>query len=383
MVVGVWAMVFFSAFMRGMMTDMVRQTTVNLTGHVQIQAPGYFDNPVIENRITDFATVAEVVKNTLPSGALATARLRTGALIRSSRGALGATLVGIVPGEEVGVSFVGSAKIEGEGLESNRNGVMVGRALAEKLETRIGHRIVIDAQNANGQIVSRAFKIVGIFRGQMEAVEKQFVFCNRADLQEMLGVGDNVSEFSIVLPDVNGADALAAELRKKLPDETHRVLTWGQMVSFMNAYIESMDMYALIWNLVVFVAMAFGLVNSILMAVFERVREFGLIRALGVTPLGVVGSVLVETTMLLILGLIAGCIVSEVTVLFLGRTGIDFSSFSDGSEYFGISRIIYPMSETADYVRACLTVVVLGIFVSLYPAIKAARITPVQAMLRH
>lgn len=382
-IVGVWAMVFFSAFMRGMMVDMVRQNTSNLTGHIQIQAPGYFENPVIENRITDFASVQKVVSEVVPEGAKWTARLRIGGMIRSSRGAFGASLVGIVPNEEIGVSFIGRAELEGEGLEAGENGILVGQALLEKLEARIGHRLVVDAQGSNGEIVSRAFKIVGVFHGQLEAVEKQFVFCKRAELQEMLGVGNDVSEFCVSLPDVGEADAVAEQIRAKLPSDQFRVLTWAEMVPFISAYLSSMDVYALIWNLVVFIAMAFGLVNSILMAVFERVREFGLIRALGVTPLGIVAGVLMETTMLLVIGLIAGCIFSEATILALARSGIDFSAFQSGSEYFGISRVIYPMTEAADYLRACVTVVVLGLLVSLYPAVKAARITPVQAMLRH
>lgn len=383
MIVGVWAMVFFSAFMRGMMTDMVRQNTSNLTGHIQVQAPGYFENPVIENRIRDFSRVREVVDELVPEDAHWSARLRVGAMVRSSRGAFGTTFVGIVPDEEAAVSFIGGAQLDGEGLGASANGILVGQALLERLEAKIGHRLVVDAQDSNGQIVSRAFKIVGVFRGQMEIVEKQFVFCNRAELQDMLGVGDDVSEFSVALADVNEADALSEHIRAKLPADEFTVLTWGQMVPFMNAYLDSMDVYALIWNLVVFIAMAFGLVNSVLMAVFERVREFGLIRALGVTPQGVIAGVLLETSMLLVLGLIAGCIVSEATILVLDRTGIDFSAFQDGSEYFGISRVIYPVSEIMDYLRACITVIVLGLLVSLYPAVKAARITPVQAMLRH
>lgn len=383
MVVGVWAMVFFSAFMRGMMTDMVRQNTSNLTGHIQVQAPGYFENPVIENRIGDFPAVERVVDELVPEDARWSARLRVGAMIRSSRGAFGASLVGIIPNDERGVSFIGEARIEGEGLNASENGILVGLALLDRLEAKIGHRLVVDAQDADGQIVSRAFRIVGVFRGQMEAVEKQFVFCNRGTLQEMLKVGDNVSEFSVVLPDVNESESLAGQIREQLPSGEYVVLSWSQMVPFMNAYLDSMDVYALIWNLVVFIAMAFGLVNSVLMAVFERVREFGLVRALGVTPRGIIAGVLIETSMLLVLGLIAGCVLSEATILVLAKTGIDFSAFQDGSEYFGISRIIYPVSEGLDYVRACFTVIVLGLLVSLYPAFKAARITPVQAMLRH
>lgn len=380
-IVGVWSMVFYSAFIRGLAGQMVRQNIANLTGDIQVQTPGFFDNPVLENLLPTAAPVIAVLPKLLPDGSRTTARLRIGAVLRSPHGAQGTTIVGIVPDEERGLSFIADALSEGALLPGDQpNGIVVGAALLKKLEARIGHRLVIDAQDASGQIESRAFQIVGVFRAPMEATEKQFVFCHRATLQTMLGLGSTVSEVSVALPDGTPPEPIAAALRARLPAEQFRVLTWRELVPFVGAYLDSMGVFSLIWNIIIFVAMGFGLVNTILMAVFERIREIGLVRALGVTPWGIVSGVLLETIFLLLLGLFAGSVAGGLTVAALEDSGVDFSAFSAGSEYFGMASVVFPRAEWIDYGRAAATVLGLGLIMSLYPAVKASRITPIQAM---
>lgn len=380
-IVGVWSMLFYSAFIRGLAGQMVRQNIGNLTGDLQIQAPGFFENPVLEHLLRSSEAVPAALADILPAGSRWTSRLRIGAVLRSPRGTYGATLVGIEPADERGLSFIAEAVTEGALLPENApNGIVVGAALLHRLEARLGHRLVIDAQDANGQIISQAFTIVGVFRTQVEATESQFAFCRRGLLQRTLGLGEAVSEWSVALPEATPPRPVAEALRARLPGTTFRVLTWRELVPFVGAYLDSMGIFSLIWNIIIFVAMGFGLVNTILMSVFERIREIGLVRALGVTPWGVVSGVLLETLMLLVLGLVLGGGAGAATVVALQGSGIDFSAFAAGSQYFGMAQVIFPRSELIDYVRAGATVVGLGTIISLYPAVKAARITPIQAM---
>jgi ABC-type lipoprotein release transport system permease subunit len=380
-IVGVWSMLFYSAFIRGLAGQMVRQNIANLTGDLQIQAPGFFENPVLENLLHTPAPARAALKEVLPAGSRTTSRLRIGGVLRSAHGAFGATIVGIDPVEEQGISFIADAVTEGALLPDDApNGIVIGAALLKRLEARLGHRLVIDAQDANGQIVSHAFTIVGVFRAQIEAMEKQLVFCPRGTLQNILGLGETVSEFSVILPEGVSPGSVADTLRARLPPESFHVLTWRELVPFVGAYLDSMGIFSLIWNIIIFVAMGFGLVNTILMAVFERIREFGLVRALGVTSFGVVSGVLIETALLLVLGMTAGGLVGASTIAALHDSGINFSAFAAGSEYFGMAQVIFPRSEPVDYVRASATVIGLGLIISLYPALKAARITPIQAM---
>jgi ABC-type antimicrobial peptide transport system permease subunit len=135
-----------------------------------------------------------------------------------------------------------------------------------------------------------------------------------------------------------------------------------------------------IWYLVVFVAMGFGIVNTTLMAVFERMREFGLLKALGMKPWWILRQVLTESTLLLVTGMIIGNILAAVCIFILARSGIDLSALAAGVEYAGMTRVIYPAIAIKDILSSNLIVFFLGLLVSAYPAVKAARFTPVEAL---
>ena len=148
----------------------------------------------------------------------------------------------------------------------------------------------------------------------------------------------------------------------------------------LKAYLNMTDGFLYIWYVVVFIAMGFGIVNTMLMAVYERMREFGVLKALGMQPGWIVKDVLAESFFLLLGGILIGNGVAFVTVWIFSRTGIDLSAFAAGAEYAGIAKIIYPALNLRDLVIANLMVFLLGMLISLYPAIRAARFTPVEAM---
>jgi ABC-type antimicrobial peptide transport system permease subunit len=129
--------------------------------------------------------------------------------------------------------------------------------------------------------------------------------------------------------------------------------------------------------------MGFGIVNTTLMAIFERMREFGLMKALGMKPLQIIKGVLIETFFLLLIGITLGNLAGFVSVAAIAKNGIDLSSLAAGVEMWGMPRILYPEIWIKDVTVACLVVLGLGLVVSLYPAVKASRFTPVEAMTKH
>ena len=214
----------------------------------------------------------------------------------------------------------------------------------------------------------------------MAATEKEFVFVTLPAAQQMLKIDKGISEISIILPDQQDNRRTASALKDEFFDDTYEINTWRELLPILNAYLKLSDGFMLIWYLVVFIAMGFGIVNTTLMAVFERMREFGLLKALGMKPWWIIREVLLESVLLLLMGMAIGNILSFLSISALSGSGIDLSSLAAGAEYVGISRILYPAIYVRDVVIANLVVFVLGLVVSTYPAAKAGRFTPVEAL---
>ncbi|MBN2514918.1 MAG: ABC transporter permease [Deltaproteobacteria bacterium] len=380
-VIGVWSMIFLGALMRGMTDQMVRNGISTLTGHIQVHHKGYRNDPVIENSMPDPRVVESAIKKKLPSDVWWSSRVRVNAIVSNARHTAGITFVGINPSQEAKISFIGTAVTEGRYLKDNDTyGIIVGKALMDKFGTKLGRKMLVMSQDTDKEIASRAFRIVGIFRAEMEATEKQFVFVTMQAAQRMLKMKNRISEISLVLPDPKDVDAMAASLRAVLPAVDYEVQTWRELLPFVTAYLNVYDGFIFIWFIVVFIAMGFGIVNTTLMAVFERIREFGLLKALGMKPWWIIKEVLTESFFLLVIGMFIGNTLSLLSVFALSEVGIDLSALAAGSEYFGISRVIYPAVHLYDVIMANLVVFVLGLLVSVYPAVKAARFTPIEAL---
>ena len=380
-VIGVWSMVFLGALMRGVVRGMIHNGINTLTGHVQIHQVDYPEDPSVAYRIQGVERIKAAIAGELPPHSSLSCRVRVNAAVSNARHNGGVTLVGIDPQDEARVSFIGSSIIEGRYLNpADGDGILIGRALAERFETRLGRKLILMAQDTTGQIASRAFRIRGIFRAEMESTEKTFVFVTRSAAQKMLGLDDAVSEIAIVLPADDQAAAVARRLQKLFAGRDIVVTTWRQALPLLNSYLELYNNFILIWFVVIFVAMGFGIVNTTLMAVFERMREFGLLKALGMRPRRIVRGILTESFFILVCGMALGDVLGLTSCWIFSIKGIDLSALAQGVEFAGMSRVIFPVVTARDLLNANLVVLGLGLLVSCYPAIRAARFTPVEAM---
>ncbi len=380
-IIGVWSMIFLGALMRGIADQMVRNGIATLTGHIQVHHKGYRNDPAIENSMAEPQAVETALNKLLPPGAQWTSRVRVNAIASNARHSSGVTLVGINPHREGKISFIGQAITQGRYLiPDDKYGIVVGKALVDKFETKLGRKLVLMSQDTGREIASRAFRIVGIFRAEKEATEKQFAFVTMPVAQQMLKLKKSISEVSIILPVNQEADQVATALRTALPSSDYEVQSWQELLPLVTAVLKMYDGFIFLWFLVVFIAMGFGIVNTTLMAVFERMREFGLLKALGMKPWWIIREVLTESFFLLILAMVIGNSLGFLSVFALSGTGIDLSSLAAGLEFVGMSRVIYPIIQGKDVIMANVVVFILGLLVSMYPAVKASKFTPVEAM---
>jgi ABC-type lipoprotein release transport system permease subunit len=382
-IIGVWSMIFLTAFMRGMVVDMIDNGIATLTGDIKIVLHKFRSDPSLENRIRQPATLVSSVREHLPKGSRISTRVVVNAVAQNARHSSGVILAGINPKMEGGVSFIGSGVHAGEMIQQgDPAGILIGKALLDTFETKIGNKLILMSENTEHEIASRAFRIVGIYRAKLESTEKRYVFVSKAAAQEMLGIRSAISEISIVLQSHEQAGPVADKIAAAIDTDTYAVSTWKQLLPMLQAYIDIYDGFILLWYLVVFIAMAFGIINTTLMAVFERMWEFGLLKALGLRPWRILRSVLIESCIILLIGALAGNILAIAVLSIIGLNGIDLSAFATGFEYAGMSSIIYPEIFISDVILANVMVICLGLVVSAYPASRAARITPVQAMAR-
>ena len=387
-VVGIISMIVLSAFGRGMMEGMVKNSIDNLVGHIKIQNPQYRIDPAIDNRIEGTKTIAATLDELIPKNSRLVTRLRLDGVLSTSREHAGVMIVGIESKAEKGVSFIGRPLFQGKQLDpEDTHGLLIGQGLLERLGLEIGKKVVVLSQDVDGEGQSRAFRIRGSYRTELRDTEKRYIFINLGAFQEMVRAPDSATEMAITLglDDTYQTDEIATLVQKingRLEGETLEAVGWRQMLPAIAAYIDMFDIYMLIWFVVVFIAMGFGLANTVLMAVYERMREFGLQRALGMRSSGIVKTVMIEVLLLLLIGMAAADILSFLLVEVVFKSGIDLGSFGAGIEMWGISRVIHPVLDIGDIIMANGVVAVLGLLVGLYPALQATKFTPIETM-RH
>ena len=379
-VVGVWGMIFMIAVMRGMVDGMLLDGIRSLPGHVQIHNPSFRDDPTINNLLPTPNNNLAAALNDL--GVVAwSARVRVPAVIMSERNSRGVTLIGIDPAAEAPLSFVADDMAEGRFLEGVEDvGLILGRRLVDRLGTEVGKRVVVMTQDPDNEIADRGFRIVGVYEAQVASTEESYAFVGRGTLQSMLGIGDQVSEIAVLGADYRDVEALYQRIDAAVGDGAE-VLPWYELNRYLSSMLGVMDGFVLVWIVVIFLALSFGLVNTLIMAVFERVREIGLMMALGMKPAIILGQIIVESLILLGIGLLIGDILAWATVQPL-RGGIDLSGVSDGMEMMGVGNVLTPSLRASDVVLATVVVLVLGIFASLFPAVCASRYHPVEAITK-
>lgn len=378
--IGAWAMIFMTALTRGMVDQMIADGISVIPGHVQIHDPDYLDDPSVNNRVA--LGDAELDARFADAGFAGWAsRVRVPAIVTSERESRGITLLGIDPAAERSFSFVDYEAVDGRFLEGpDDKGVVLGVKLADTLETRVGKRVVLMSQDPDNDIADRGFRVVGLFHAEMEATEESFAFIGKRTAQKLLRIGDDVTEVVFIGDDYRDVEPVYEKVAG-LVDDSVRVSRWTEVDTYLGTMMGMMDGFMLIWVIVIFLALSFGLVNTLVMAVFERIREIGLMLALGMKPAMILGQIIIESMMLLGVGLLIGDVLAWASIKPL-ESGIDISVVAKGMEMMGASSVLYPSFDIDDVILANVVVMVLGFLASLSPAWRASRYEPVEAITK-
>ncbi|PQA85964.1 ABC transporter permease [Hyphococcus luteus] len=376
--VGLWSILVFAVLLEAWSASSRDTTQKMMTGEGQIHAAGYLDDPTIANRMAPLeGALADILKSDAVKAYAE--RVRVAAIMQSEYRTLPITLTGVAPAKERAVSVLPDKVSKGRYLENAEDdGIVIGRNLASRLKTRVGKRVVVLVQDTKGELAERAFKVVGVYAASQQ-IEDEFVFTGLDPAQKLIGAGSGISEIVFDSSDAEALPSLVDKLRAAAP--ALDVQSWETLKPLAYAVSTFFNEFIMMWLGVMFAMMAIGIVNTQLMAVFERTREFGLFQALGMRPRLVLMEVALESTMLIGIGVVIGAAFAVLSVMaFPG--GLDLGFLGRGAELVGAGRVLYLSIDISDFVRYSFIIWALGVCASLWPAWRAAHVSPVMAMAR-
>ena len=379
---GILGYVFLLGFFDGFYEGMIDNSTRYITGHIQIERPGFRRDLAPELAIENPGELLGELRRA--PGVVATApRVQAQALASTAAKSEGIVLVGIDPAAERGVTFIDRTLVEGKALAPGaEREVMIGRRLAEKLRLKLGEKMVVMAQSAKGELGTAAYRVSGIFATESTNFDGAFVFVTLSAAQSLLALDSRVSTINLRLDDRARTDAVVQQLRAGLGSRL-AAAPWQELLPQLDEMVKAFRVFTNILLALLLLVVATAIMNTVFMAVAERTREFGVMIALGTSPAAMLRMVVYETVVLLLLASLVGYGIGIALVLYFGRTGIDLSGFFQGySAIPGLTGIVYPELMRASVIPPGIVLLIAGMLVSLYPAAKAARLDPSPA-IRH
>lgn len=377
-IVGVNAILMIDGLTNGMIFQMLFNQISSNIAHVQVHKKGFSDNKVVQQYIPDENLVETVLKNNSSVRAYSKRVIAYG-LLSSASNSTGVYVNGIIPAEEKKVSQIYNLISEGNYLTGNSHEAVIGESLAEKLDVGIGDKVVVMSNTPDGDIGADLFRITGLFKTAYSEFDKTQIYISLPDAQNLLDVKDKVYEFAVITDNYKNANKTRDEIAAKLTDQ-YEVLSYEDLLPFI---ILQMDLYGesmFIVNLIVGLALIFGIINSMLMAVFERINEFGVLMSIGMKNSRLFLMILTEALILGIFGTLIGVGSGILLNIPISDYGIDLSLFAAGLESFGVGAVIYPVLSIENVLITLIMLPFISVLGAVYPAYKAIKLEPVYAI---
>jgi ABC-type lipoprotein release transport system permease subunit len=377
---GIAALTFLSAMDDGWMQQIKTNFALTVTGHIQIHAEGFEDSRKLAQHIKNPEQVIAAISDIAGLQAV-TRRVRVSGLASSAGYNAGALIYGVEPESEKQMSRLATFVSTGSWLpDDDERAAVLGDGLADKLNIGMGDKLVLMAAVPGGDIASEVFRVRGLVHSGVMDVDGLIVVIPLATAQHWLGLNDAVTDIVIRAKSFEQVTPLAAMLKSALAGQGLEVLRWSDIDPMAQQWADFADAYTWIVLAIVIVVVLAEVLNTMLMSMHERVREFGLMSALGVSPAQVFAMVVWETVILVLIGGVAGFVVGGGLSLWYGEQGIDLSQFAIAFSFMYMDPVVHPLLQ-ADSVFRILGAALFGaIIAGLIPAWKASRLEPASAL---
>ncbi len=379
--VGLAALIFGDGLVVGMKAAMIRQLTESFMGEGQIHARGYRENNEVETTVRQLSAVTEKLRQDLRVASFSP-RVLSLAMIASTANNRSIQLVGINPGEEKPMSQIDDAIVEGSYFDGQSvYDIVLGAQLAADLEVGVGSRIVVTVAEAHsGDLSQELFRVSGIYRFGSREMDAAAAFIRINKAQTMLAVGEDVHQIALKFTDPSIAQNSDHPIWAEYSRNGNEALGWPQLMPQMAATFKLTDLSMYIMGLILFGVVAFGIINTLFMSIYERIFELGVMRAVGTRSFRIGEMVVLEAGYLAIIGIGMGMFLGLIVTGIFSRIGIDYR----GIEFVGLTfqNLIYPNLRSYQFIFYPFWLLALTMMTGLYPAFYAARIAPAEAMKR-
>jgi ABC-type lipoprotein release transport system permease subunit len=379
---GLAALIFADAFLHGLNQNMITSVTDSFIGDGQIHRKDFLRTRELEKSINDSENVFKKISED-PKIKLAVPRTIANGMIASPTDVLPIALYGINAIEEEKISSIKNSIKLGSYLDnSDPIQLLIGDKLAKFLGVTIGDKVVITmAQAQTGILSQEMFRVSGIFKMKNKEMDSSLAFININKSQEMMGIGNNFHE--IVFKFKNKSDVLnpPSELLKLYSENDNEALSWKKLVPAIDAGIQLTSYSLYIGSFILFAIIALSTMNTLFMSLYERMYEFGIMKAIGTRPLFIFKLIIMEACVLAFFSSLLGISVGGIATIVTKWIGI--SHLTD-VEYLGttIKTAIRPIPSLTQYIVYPIAIFITAILSSIYPAITAARIIPSKSMRR-
>lgn len=378
--VGMAGLMFHRAFAEGSYAQAITNFTNIATGHIQIYRQGFFKTLDVESAIENSRQLEGFIRNHSDVKGISP-RVISQVLIGTATSSQGILLLGILPETESTVTSIADFVISGKFLERNDKGsIIIGKYLAEALKVSVGDKVVIFAQGYQGTMGASTFRIKGIVETGGRDTDCCMAFVTIQDARELLNYSNEVSALAIKLNSLKKVKDVSQSLKGRFLKDGYEVLRWDEIAPEMMQWVGFFDGIIQVILIVVLLVIAAGIMNTILMGVFERTKEFGLMMALGTKRYQVMTVVLFESVILALLGILLGVILGLGVVGYFHKFGIDLSGFAEVRKNFYLGQFIYPIPSMKHLLTSVILLFIDTVVFSIYPAWRAASVEPVEAM---
>ena len=375
---GISSGMFVLAFYNGLIKQRLESALNKEVSHIQIHSKNFKQDYEIKEFIPNGMKILSEVQ-ALQSVAHASARIVVQGMIASSTGSKGITINGIIPQYEQELTSLKDKVVEGNYFPSlHANEIIISTSLSNTLKVKKGNKIVLTFQDAHNDLVSAAFRIVGLYKSANGPYDEMHTFIPLQSIDSLAGIPGNIHEIALLIHNPENLDAVTSSLQQSYPAVL--VEDWKTISPELGITMSVGDQMVFVYMGIILLALAFGIINTMMMSVLERTREIGMLTALGMNQWKIFSMILLETTFLILASTPIGMAISTIAVLITNHTGIELAMLKATASNYGYDPIVYPLLRWYDVEMTIILIISTALLSALIPARKAISLLPVESI---